>query len=81
MLVRAINLMSCLTVLVGCVAFRGGKAGTKEGSSASTQRQEVPELLYRKELPDLQQKTRPMITVHRGMAVDSYGQWELFYVR
>lgn len=31
----------------------GGKAGTKEGSSTCTQRQEVPELLYRKELPKL----------------------------
>lgn len=31
----------------------GGKAGREEGSPASTQRQEVPELLYRKALPGL----------------------------
>lgn len=34
------------------VAFGGGKAGQKEESFAITQRKEVPELLYKKKLPD-----------------------------
>lgn len=36
------------------VSLRGGKEATKEGSSMCAQRREVPELLYKEELPELE---------------------------
>ncbi|MEQ2160676.1 hypothetical protein GOODEAATRI_001884 [Goodea atripinnis] len=73
--VRACNdqfLMARVIVLVCCVAFGRGKAG----SFTRTQRKEVPELLLKRKLPDLKLTTE---NNSYDIADDKYGQLKLFH--